>query len=120
METIDVKILKGIPEEQITDFEDKTIYYAAVLTREYTKNMQAYPHLTGELEQQEIKAPIKKSGNGAYALLDGTDYAKYVYKMTDVNWTNPRTQPQWYSTIFRRKEKTIVDKAQERALGELK
>jgi hypothetical protein len=117
---ISVKITKDIPEEQITEFEDKTVYYVAVLTREYTKGARAYPHLSGELEAQEIRSPIKKAGLGVYSLLDGTDYAKYVYKMTNVNWTNPRTQPQWYSTIFRRKEKTIVDKAQERALGELK
>ena len=39
--------------------------------------------------------------------------------MTDVKWTNPSTQPQWYSTIYRRKEKTIVEMAQERALKEL-
>ena len=117
---IEVKITKDIPTDQISDFEDKVVYNAAVFTREYTKNMAAYPHLTGELERQEIKAPIKKLSKGSYALLDGVDYAKYVWKMTDVKWTNPTTEPQWYKTIYQRKEKTIIDKAQSRALGELK
>lgn len=117
---IQVKITKDIPEEQITDFEDKAVYYSAVLTREYTKNMNAYPHLTGELEAQEVRAPIKKQQKGVYTLLDGTNYAKYVWKMTDVNWTNPNTQPQWYKSVYRKKEKTIIDRAKDRALGELK
>jgi hypothetical protein len=117
---IQVKITKDIPEEQITDFEDKTIYYSAVLTREYTKGMMAYPHLTGELERQQVKARIKKQQKGVYALLDGVDYAKYVWKMTNVKWTNPSTQPQWYQNVYRKKEKTIIDRAKERALGELK
>lgn len=117
---IEVKITKDIPTDQISDFEDKVVYNAAVLTREYTKNMGAYPHLTGELERQEVKAPIKRLEKGSYALLDGVDYAKYVWKMNDVNWTNQNTEPQWYKTIYSRKHKTIIDTAQQRALGELK
>jgi hypothetical protein len=111
---------KDIPEEQITDFEDKVVYYSAVLTREYTKNMNAYPRLSKELEQQEVRAPIKKQQKGVYALLDGVDYAKYVWKMTNVNWTNPNTQPQWYENVYKKKQKTIMSKAEASALGELK
>ena len=120
MEQIQVKITKDLPKEQIKDFEDKVVHFAAIFTREYTKGMMAYPHLKGELEQQEIKAPIKRVGHAAYTLLDGVDYAKYVWKMTDVNWTNPRTQPQWYKSVYKAREKTIISKAETKALGELK
>lgn len=116
---IEVKITKDIPKDQITKYEDRVVYYSAVLTREYTKSMSAYPYLTGELERQQIKAPITGS-NGNYNLLDGVEYAKYVWKMTDVNWTNQSTKPQWYKTVFRQKEKTIIDTAMQRAEGELK
>ena len=116
---IEVKITKDIPKDQITKYEDRVVYYSAVLTREYTKSMSAYPYLTGELERQEVRAPITGS-NGSYNLLDGVDYAKYVWKMTNVNWTNQSTKPQWYKTVFRQKEKTIIDTAMQRAGGELK
>lgn len=117
--SIEVKIIKDIPEKEITKYEDRVVYYSAVLTREYTKGMSAYPHLTGELEKQEIKAPITGS-NGEYNLLWGVDYAPYVWKMKNVDWTNENTKPQWYKTVYRQKEKTIIDTAMQRAGGELK
>ena len=116
--SVDV-IFKGLPKEKIEDFEDKVVYNVAVETREFTKGQSAYPYLTGELARQQIKAPITGS-NGNYNLLDGVKYAKYVWKMTNVNWTNQSTKPQWYKTVFRQKEKTIVDTAMQRAGGELK
>lgn len=122
MESIDVKVVikKDIPEKQIEQFEDKSVYFTALLTREFTKNANAYPRgKTKELSKQEIGSPIYKMDKNSYGLLAGVSYAKYVWKMTDVKWTNPSTQPQWYSTIYRRKEKTIVEMAQERALKEL-
>lgn len=121
MESIDVKVIvkKDIPEEQIEQFEDRSVYFTAMLTREYTKGANAYPRRTGELFRQEVRAPIRKLDNASYGLLRGTEYAKYVYQMTNVRWTNPSTKPQWYSTIYRQREKSIVEMAQERALKEL-
>lgn len=116
---VKVKVKKDIPEEQIEELEDRVVYNTAVLTREYTKGMNAYPVRTKELMQQEVRSPIPKLGNNKYGLLRGTDYAPYVYKMTNVRWTNKATIPQWYSTIYRRKQKTIVDTATERALKEI-
>lgn len=116
---VKTKVTKDIPEEQIEEFEDKVIYFTAVLTREYTKGANAYPRLTGELARQEIRSPILKQGNAKYGLLRGTNYASYVYKMTNVKWTNKATRPQWYSTIYKQKEKSIVETATQRALGEL-
>jgi hypothetical protein len=122
MESIDVKaiIKEDIPEKQIEQFEDRVVYFTALLTREFTKGARAYPHLTGELERQEVRVPIQRLDKASYGLLRGTTYASYVYKMKNVKWTNPSTQPQWYSTIYRQREKTITETAQERALKELK
>lgn len=116
---INVIIKKDIPVKDIAKFEDRVVYYTAVLTREYTKSLNAYPYLSGELARQEIRSPITGK-DGRYNLLAGTNYAKYVWKMNDVNWTNKGTKPQWYYSVYRQKEKTIIDNAQKRAIGEIK
>lgn len=116
---ISVKITKDIPEKDIAKFEDRVVYYTAVLTREYTKSMNAYPYLSGELARQEIASPITGK-DGVYNLLAGVNYAKIVYKFKNANWTNKSTKPQWYNSVYRQKEKTIIDNAQKRAIGEIK
>ena len=35
---VEVKILKGIPVEQINKFEDRVVYNTALATREYVKS----------------------------------------------------------------------------------
>lgn len=116
---LEVEIIKGIPKNQINQFEDRVVYNTAVLTREYTKSGAMFPYLTGKLEREEAKAPIT-GGNKEYNLLAGVDYAKYVWKMNNVLWTNPSTQPQWYYNLFRKKEKTIIQTAVKKAIGGLK
>ena len=115
---ISVKIEKDIPEAQIKHFEDRVVYNTASLTREYVKGMGAYPYRTGELERQEIASQIT-GGNAEYNLLAGVDYAKYVWKMTNVNWTNKGTEPQWYYNTHRKFEKTINASAIDKALKEI-
>ena len=34
---IEVKVIRGIPKDQINKFEDKVVYNTAVATREYVK-----------------------------------------------------------------------------------
>lgn len=116
---IKVKIKKDIPEKDIAKFEDRVVYYTAVLTREYTKSLNAYPYLSGELSRQEIRSPIT-GGNKKYNLLAGTNYAKRLYNYKNANWTNKSTKPHWYNFVYRQKEKTIIDNAQKRAIGEIK
>lgn len=115
---ISVKIEKDIPEAQIKHFEDRVVYNTASLTREYVKGMGAYPYLTGDLERTEIASQIT-GGNAQYNLLAGVDYAKYVWNMTNVNWTNKGTKPQWYYNIHRKFEKTINASAIDKALKEI-
>jgi hypothetical protein len=99
---IEVKIIKGIPKEQIEKFEDRVVYNTAIATREYTKSRNAFPYLTGKLRREEVAAPIIGS-NKEYGLTAGVDYAVHVWKMNDVNWTNPNTKPQWYYSNFQEK-----------------
>lgn len=115
---VEVIILKDLPVKQIQNFEDKVIYNTAVLTREYTKNSNAYPYLSGKLRRTEVSAPIVGS-NKEYGLTAGVDYAKRVWNYTDVNWTNPETKPKWYFTTFKNQANTIVSNAVVRAIKEI-
>lgn len=115
---IEIEIIKGIPVEQIEKFEDKTVYNCAVMTRELTKGSNAFPYLTGNLQRSEIAEPIIGS-NKEYGLSSGVDYAVAVWKKTNVNWTNPNTQPQWYKSIFDKHAGTIVSGAVIKAKGEI-
>lgn len=107
---VEIEIIKGLPVKQIQSFEDKTVYNCAVFTREMTKGSNAYPYLTGKLSRSEIAAPIVGS-NKSYGLTAGVDYAVDVWGYTNVHWTNPSTQPQWYKSIFDRHGGIIVSSA---------
>ena len=116
--TIEFKWIKPLPEKQINQFEDRVVYNCAVYTREFTKGTSAFPRLTGTLERAEIASPITGS-NKTYGLSGGVDYAKYVWRMTDVNWTNKATKPQWYYTTFKNQAEKVVSQAVSAALKEI-
>lgn len=115
---VDIEIIKGIPEKQIEQFEDRVIYNVAVETRELAKGQSAFPYKTGKLMASEISVPVTGS-NKEYGLSAGVDYAMYVWKMTDVAWTNPQTQNQWYETIYIKNKSTIKQIATSTALKEI-
>lgn len=112
---VEIKITKPIPKNQIEKFEDKVVYNTAVLTREYTKSRNTYPYRTGKLRASEVSAPIVGS-NKEYGLSAGVNYAKYVYKMTNVKWTNPSTVNHWYYNNFKSKGAGIVSNAVVRSM----
>lgn len=116
---IEVNIVQGIPTEQIETFEDRTVYNVAVLTREMTKTLRAYPVRTGELQRQEIEQEIIGS-NKEYGLGYGVDYAKRVYEYENVNWTNKSTLPHWYSSVLNKNGASILNDSVVRALKGLK
>ena len=115
----EVKIIKDIPKKQINQFEDRVVYFTAIGTREYTKGRRAYPYLTGNLERAEVASPVTGS-NKEYNLLAGTNYAKYVYRMKNPNWTNKSTLPKWYHTAYKTRKKSIVMEAVSHSLKEIK
>ena len=115
---VEFQWVKPLPIKEIEKFEDRVVYNAAVYTREYTKGTSAYPYLSGELSRQEAKAPIVGS-NKQYGLTAGVDYAKYVWDMKGVKWTNNATKPQWYYTQFKNSAEVIVHQAVNTALKEI-
>lgn len=115
---ISVQIIKGLPTKQIKKFEDRTVYNTAVYTREMTKTASSYPYRSGTLARSEAAAPITGT-NCNYGLTAGVDYAKYVWKMNDVNWTNKLTRPQWYYTTFKQSGAVILSSAVVHALKEV-
>lgn len=115
---IEVKIIKGIPTQQINKFEDRVVYNTAVATREFTKGKNAYPYRTGELRRAEVASAITGS-NKEYGLGAGVNYAKYVWNMTNVKWTNSSTIPQWYYNTFRQKGALLLTNAVEKAKKEI-
>ena len=116
---INIEIIKGLPVEQIEQYIDKTTYNVAVETREMAKGSNAYPYRSGNLMRSEIAIPITGS-NKEYGLGSGVDYAKYVWKMRNVNWTNPSTIDQWYYGIMNKNGATILAQAGAKALREIK
>lgn len=115
---VEIKVIKGLPTQQISKFEDRTVYNTAVATREYTKSRNAYPYRTGKLRQSEVASPITGS-NKEYSLLGGVDYAKDVWAMNNVKWTNPSTKPQWYYSSFKERGEVLLTNAVLRALKEI-
>lgn len=115
---IEVKIIKGIPTQQINKFEDRVVYNTAVATKEFTKGQNAYPYRTGELRRAEVASAITGS-NKEYGLGAGVNYAKYVWNMTNVKWTNSSTIPQWYYNAFRQKGTLLLTNAVVKAKKEI-
>ena len=117
---IEVKIIKGIPVEQIKKFEDRVVYNTTVTTREYTKSRNAYPYRTGTLMKKEVASPIINEDDKCYALTSGVDYAVKVWNYDNVNWTNPSTLPQWYYNAFRQKGALLLTNAVINSVKEIK
>jgi hypothetical protein len=47
------------------------------------------------------------------------NYAKYVWNMTNVKWTNSSTIPQWYYNVFRQKGNLLLTNAVVKAKKEI-
>ena len=50
----------------------------------------------------------------------GVPYAKKVYSMENVNWTNKSTLPHWYYSVFNKNGAIIMTNAVNQALKGLK
>lgn len=113
------KSLKELFNDETSKFSDRVVYNVAVLTREMTKSLRAFPYLTGRLEQTEVSEQIVGS-NKEYGLSAGVDYAKYMWiKGKETRWTNPSTQPQWYYSVYDKHGKEILNNAVNRAMKEV-
>lgn len=108
--SVEFQWIKPLPIKDINRFEDRMVYNVAVYTREYAKGTSAFPRRTGKLQRSEVASPVV-GNNKNYGLVAGTDYAKYVWRMNNVKWTNPSTKPQWYYTVFKNQKEKIMGQA---------
>ena len=116
---VSVSMKKNLFSKELDIFTDKVVYDVAVLTREMTKSLRAFPRLTGKLEQTEVASQVVGS-NKEYGLTAGVDYAVRVYKYGEKTmWTNPSTQPQWYHSVYEKHQNEILNNAVNRALKEV-
>ena len=107
-------VLKPLDKKSIDNFMDKTVHNVASTTLSMTTGH--FPRRTGDLERTSYAYGVK-GGNKTYTLGTGVNYAKYVWEMKGVNWTNQSTIPQWYYTIFKNHAETIVSQAVKNAGG---
>ena len=105
---IDITIIKDIPKDKIDKFTDLVVYGVARATLDMTAGF--FPRRTGDLERGAYSMGVVGS-NKTYGIGSTVDYAKYVWEMKGVNWTNPNTLEQWYLTTFKNKKEHILNQA---------
>lgn len=105
---IEVEITKDIPVNKINKFADLVVEGVARATLDMTEGF--FPRLTGNLEIGAYSMGVVGS-NKTYGIGSTVDYAKYVWEMKGVNWTNPNTLEQWYLTTFKNKKEHILNQA---------
>lgn len=122
--SVEVKIIKDLPVEQLRKWQDKVVYGMARQTLDFTNNKNYFPHLSGDLQRASMSAGVIDLGNMTYGLSydEGVAYyTKYVWKMGEgTHWTNDNTLPKWYVSAFSRHKTEIVQLAIKNAESELR
>lgn len=89
---------------------DKGMYMIARETLDRNNSSEITPWNTGKMARSAMSGGVKGS-NGNYYIGNYTDYASSVWKMTNVNWTNPKSENQWFMRTLQRNQVSIVDNA---------
>lgn len=89
---------------------DKGMYMIARETLDRNNSSEITPWNTGKMARSAMSGGVKGS-NGHYYIGNYTDYASSVWKMTNVNWTNPKSENQWFMRTLQRNQVSIVDNA---------
>lgn len=89
---------------------DKGMYMIARETLDRNNSSEITPWKTGKMSRSAMSGGVKGS-NGHYYIGNYTDYASSVWKMTNVNWTNPKSENQWFMRTLQRNQVSIVDTA---------
>jgi len=109
---IQVKVIKDLPVEKLNKFKDRVIYSIARNTLDMTASTKAFPYLTGTLERDSMANGVINTGQYKYSLgAKNIKYAPKVWTYTNVKWTNPSTQPQWFVSVYKKHEHDIVTRA---------
>ena len=119
---ISFKIVKPMPVDKISKWEDKVVFGIARATLDFTNTMQHFPYLTGKLNRASMSEGVVSEKKGTYHLgARGVEYAPKVWKYgSNTNWTNPNTLPQWYKTVYEKYRNDINKVALQNAEGELR
>lgn len=100
-----IKVMSGLKV-----IPDRVIYTVARMTLDQTRSDGIIPRRKGTLRTSSMAGGVRGS-NGNYYIGSYTSYAKYVWKMHDVNWTTPGTDGQWYARTIQRHGQTIINNA---------
>lgn len=86
---------------------DKVMYLVAHQVLEYS--VPIIPMDTGAMRETSKGRGVQQMSSGSYYIGSYTGYAKYVWKMHDVNWTTLGTDGQWYARTMQRHGQTIIN-----------
>lgn len=87
---------------------DKGMYMIARETLDRNNSSKITPWNTGKMSRSAMSGGVKGS-SGNYYIGNYTDYASSVWKMDNVNWTNPKSENQWFMRTLQRNQVSIVD-----------
>ena len=118
MNNVEIKVVKGMPFKELDKYVDLVVYGVARGTMDYTLSDNRFPRRSGNLQMSSMAHDPRKEKNGTYCLDVPTEaeYAKYVWKMENVAWTNPNTYPQWFDKVYLEKKELITQNAINNAL----
>ena len=119
---VEVQILKDLPVDEIEEYMDLTIYGVARATMDYTLSDNRFPYRTGNLQRSSMAHDPRKEKEYTYCLdvPAEADYAKYVWNMENVNWTNLDTYSKWFETVYKEKKDIITQNAVNNAIRSVK
>lgn len=110
---ISFKVIKGMPVTQIAQWEDNVVYGIARKVLDLTNTGRHFPYLSGDLNRASMSEGVVKEAPGTYHLgARRTDYAEQVWEMgSGTHWTNDRTLPQWYISVYEKYNDIVLNSA---------
>ena len=119
---ISFKVVKPMPTKEISNWQDKVVYGIARATLDMTNSVHAFPYLTGNLNRASLSEGVRTEGKGTYYIgAYNVPYGRTVWNYgSKTNWSNPKTMPQWYKSVYNKYRDTINQTALKNAESELK
>lgn len=109
---ISFKVIKGMPITQIAKWEDNVVFGIARKVLDLTNTQHHFPYLTGKLNRASMSEGVGKIQPGEYYLgARGVEYAPKVWDYKNVNWTNKKTLPQWYKSVYEKYNDIVLQDA---------
>lgn len=118
--SVEITIDKGnIDSAFFNRYTDLIVFGVASRTLDLTSQESRFPRKTGNLAHKSMVQRTRKEADCVYCLdnPEGAEYAKYVWNMENVNWTNPNTYPQWFATVYQNNKELITEYAVSQAIN---